>query len=474
MPAINLCLTLHEPYQLRRYTVFDLGENDIYEDDDKNCNRMVQHARACYLPLCDLLLKLIRRHEGAFKVSLAVSGTTLDLFEQYVPEAMDGLKALADTGCVEFIGETQYHTFAHFYAHEEFARQVKEHAARIKELFGKKPTTFLNAELIYNNDLSVLLSRLGFKAALSEGVDQILGWRSANYAYAPISAPDMRLFLRNRSLSEDVYRRFSDRSWSEWPLTAEKYAGWCAALEGKADILNIFWGARAFGLLNPAETGVFAFLEALPKALLDRGCTFITPREACRRLPVRDTIDVPQAISRDANAADLSAWLGNNTQKDAVHALYDLSDRMAKIRNPEMLRDFGRLQTTDHFLNMSTKWFTQTLADRPNPFESPYDAYIVYMNVLADFSLRLAAVEKAASESAGRKTARKTAAKTPSAKAQTQKTKAPGATKSAPSAATSTKRGKAAAGEAGRDSAKKPGKTAGSRAKSAKKAKDED
>ena len=140
----------------------------MYEDDDKNCNRMVQHARACYLPLCDLLLKLIRRHEGAFKVSLAVSGTTLDLFEQYVPEAMDGLKALADTGCVEFIGETQYHTFAHFYAHEEFARQVKEHAARIKELFGKKPTTFLNAELIYNNDLSVLLSRLGFKAALSE------------------------------------------------------------------------------------------------------------------------------------------------------------------------------------------------------------------------------------------------------------------------------------------------------------------
>ncbi|MCR5562362.1 MAG: alpha-amylase [Desulfovibrio sp.] len=474
MPAINLCLTLHEPYQLRRYTVFDLGENDIYEDDDKNCNRMVQHARACYLPLSALLLKLIRRHEGAFKVSLAVSGTTLDLFDQYVPEALDGLKALADTDCVEFIGETQYHPLAHFYAPDEFARQVKEHSARIKDLFGKKPTTFLNAELIYNNDLSVLLSRLGFKAALSEGVDQILGWRSANYAYAPISAPDMRLFLRNRSLSEDVHRRFSDRSWSEWPLTAEKYADWCAALDGKADILNIFWGARAFGLLNPAETGVFAFLEALPKAMLDRGCTFITPREACRRLPARDTIDVPQAISRDANAADLSAWLGNNTQKDAVHALYDLSNRMAKIKNPEMLRDFGRLQTTDHFLNMSTKWFTQKLAYRPNPFESPYDAYIVYMNVLADFSLRLAAVEKAASESAGKKTTRNASAKKSSAKAQPLKAKTQEAQKSASPAAKSQKPGKAASQEAGKTAAKNQGKTAGARRKSAKKAKDAD
>ena len=413
MPALCLCYEVHEPYRLRRYTVFDMGQNSVYEDDDRNCDALLLTARACYLPMNDLLLKLIRRYGKDFKVAFSISGTALDQFEQYAPEVVDSFKALADTGCVEFVAETGPHSLAFLYSRDEFDLQVKEHCARIKRLFGKKPVTFRNTEFFYNNDLPVALEKLGFKVVLAEGADHVLGWRSPNYVYRPVSTPNMSLLLRNISLSADIGLRFSDHGWNQWPLTAEKYADWCHSVADSAELINIFNDYHCFGLRHSGETGIFDFMEALPAAVLSRkDFRFTTPAEAVKKIEPVGEIDVPEFMSWDDEGRDLTAWLGNDMQKDAIHALYALAPRVRKVNAPDLTHDFERLQTSDHFRYISTKWFADFLSDRPNPFNSPYDAYITYMNVLADFEMRLTAAEEtlAATGAATKKTPR---AKTP-------------------------------------------------------------
>ena len=409
MPALCLCYEVHEPYRLRRYTVFDMGQNSVYEDDDRNCDALLLTARACYLPMNDLLLKLIRRYGKDFKVAFSISGTALDQFEQYAPEVVDSFKALADTGCVEFVAETGPHSLAFLYSRDEFDLQVKEHCARIKRLFGKKPVTFRNTEFFYNNDLPVALEKLGFKVVLAEGADHVLGWRSPNYVYRPVSTPNMSLLLRNISLSADIGLRFSDHGWNQWPLTAEKYAGWCHSVADSAELINIFNDYHCFGLRHSGETGIFDFMEALPAAVLSRkDFRFTTPAEAVKKIEPVGEIDVPEFMSWDDEGRDLTAWLGNDMQKDAIHALYALAPRVRKVNAPDLTHDFERLQTSDHFRYISTKWFADFLSDRPNPFNSPYDAYITYMTVLADFEMRLTAAEEtlAATGAATKKTPR--------------------------------------------------------------------
>ncbi len=409
MPALCLCYEVHEPYRLRRYTVFDMGQNSVYEDDDRNCDALLLTARACYLPMNDLLLKLIRRYGKDFKVAFSISGTALDQFEQYAPEVVDSFKALADTGCVEFVAETGPHSLAFLYSRDEFDLQVKEHCARIKRLFGKKPVTFRNTEFFYNNDLPVALEKLGFKVVLAEGADHVLGWRSPNYVYRPVSTPNMSLLLRNISLSADIGLRFSDHGWNQWPLTAEKYAGWCHSVADSAELINIFNDYHCFGLRHSGETGIFDFMEALPAAVLSRkDFRFTTPAEAVKKIEPVGEIDVPEFMSWDDEGRDLTAWLGNDMQKDAIHALYALAPRVRKVNAPDLTHDLERLQTSDHFRYISTKWFADFLSDRPNPFNSPYDAYITYMNVLADFEMRLTAAEEtlAATGAATKKTPR--------------------------------------------------------------------
>ena len=409
MPALCLCYEVHEPYRLRRYTVFDMGQNSVYEDDDRNCDALLLTARACYLPMNDLLLKLIRRYGKDFKVAFSISGTALDQFEQYAPEVVDSFKALADTGCVEFVAETGPHSLAFLYSRDEFDLQVKEHCARIKRLFGKKPVTFRNTEFFYNNDLPVALEKLGFKVVLAEGADHVLGWRSPNYVYRPVSTPNMSLLLRNISLSADIGLRFSDHGWNQLPLTAEKYSGWCHSVADSAELINIFNDYHCFGLRHSGETGIFDFMEALPAAVLSRkDFRFTTPAEAVKKIEPVGEIDVPEFMSWDDEGRDLTAWLGNDMQKDAIHALYALAPRVRKVNAPDLTHDFERLQTSDHFRYISTKWFADFLSDRPNPFNSPYDAYITYMNVLADFEMRLTAAEEtlAATGAATKKTPR--------------------------------------------------------------------
>ena len=396
MPALCLCFTIHEPYQLRRYTVFDMGQSSVYADDDRNCEAVLRASRLCYLPACEMLLKLVRRFEGAFVVSLCVSGTALDLFEQYAPEVTESLCALAATGCVEFVAETSAHSLAFLYSREEFDRQVKAQSARIKSLFGKKPTAFMHTECVFNNDLAAALQQHGFKTALAQGTDHVLGWRSPNWVYRPVSAPKMQLLLRNATLSDDLSLRFGDRTWSGWPLTADKYASWLHSLADAADIINIYNDIHMFGLRHAPDTGILDFIAALPAALLaDSRFSFVTPSSLPAKLKPAGEVDVPQFMSWEDNGNDLTSWLGNDMQKDAIHALYGLAARVRACGDKMLLHDYARLQTADHFRYMSTRWFSGPRNDRPNPFDSPYDAYITYMNVLADFELRLDAAELA-------------------------------------------------------------------------------
>lgn len=423
MPALCLCYEVHEPYRLRRYTVFDMGQNSVYEDDDRNCDILLHTARTCYLPMNDLVLKLIRRFGKDFRITYCISGTALDQFEQYAPEVIESFQALAETGNVEFAAETAAHSLAFLYSREEFIRQTEEHAKRVKKLFGKKPTTYRNAELVYNNDMASCLHELGFKTVLAEGAEHVLGWRSANYVYTPINLPEMRLLMRNVPLSVDIGRRFNDQSWDQWPLTADKYASWVHS-QVDAEVINIFNDYHVFGLRNPAESGIFAFMEALPEAILaDSNFSFATCSEVSKKLKPVGEVDVPEFMSWDAEGRDLTAWLGNDMQKDAIHDIYKLTDRVRALDMPDLSRDFERLQTADHFHNMSTKWFTVFAPDRPNPFPSPYDAYITYMNVLADFEMRVSAAEaeEQMEEHATKRKSAKSAAKSLSKKSEDTK-----------------------------------------------------
>ena len=395
MPAVNLCYVVHEPYRLRHYTVFDMGQSHVYEDDDRNCDILLHTARVCYLPMNDLMLRLIRRYGKDFRFTLCISGTALDQFEQYAPEVLESFQALAETGCVEFAGETAPHSFAFLYSRDEFIYQTETHARRIKQLFGKKPTTFRNAEMVYNNDMAQALESLGFKTVLAEGAEHVLGWRSANFVYSPANVPSMRLLLRNAPLSADVGRRFDDKSWDQWPLLAGVYASWIHNM-ADAEVINIYNDYHIFGLRYGADTGIFDFMDALPGEILrNPDFYFHTPAEIAKKFKPAAEIDVPEFMSWDSDGRDLNAWLGSDMQKDAIHSIYALTDRVRALDDADLRRNFERLQSTDHFHNMSTKWFSSFVPDRANPFPSPYDAYITYMNVVGDMELRVKAMEAA-------------------------------------------------------------------------------
>ncbi len=398
MPSVCFYFQVHQPYRLRRYTVFDLGQNSLYENDDLNCDTLLRVARASYLPMNDLLLKLFRRHGRRFKVGFSISGTALDQFEQYAPELIDSFKALADTGCVEFLGETYGHSLAFLYSRDEFARQVEQHATRIRELFGQTPRVFRNTELIYDNNLAKTVEDMGYTAILAEGADHVLGWRSPNFVYQPSNCLKLKLLLRNYGLSDDISFRFEDRQWSEWPLTADTFAGWCHSVNGAGETINLFMDYETFGEHHRADTGIFQFMEALPDAVLAHpDFVFRTPGEVSDACPPVAKIDVPQFMSWADAERDLTAWLGNDMQKDAIHALYALETQVAATDNAELRESWTRLQTSDHFYYMCTKWFADADVHKYfNPFGSPYDAYIAYMNVLADFELRVRAAAPAA------------------------------------------------------------------------------
>ena len=387
--SICLYFQVHQPTRLRLYRFFDIGKDSHYYDDFANRTILRRIAQKCYIPMNGILLDAIRRHKGEFKVAFSISGSALEQFERYAPELIDSFRALSDTGCVEFLSETYYHSLASLASPAEFKHQVEKHRFLVEKLFGVVPVTFRNTELIYSDAIGSMVYDLGFKTMLTEGARHIMGWQSPNYLYSCDIQDKLNILLRNYSLSDDIAFRFSNREWSEWPLTAEKYANWLAAAEG--DIVNLFMDYETFGEHQNADSGIMDFMKFLPDVILsDRRFDFVTPAEASERYKPVGSLSVPETISWADEERDVSAWLGNELQQDAYNKLYGLTEKLSILNDPVLWSDFGHLQESDHLYYMSTKFFSDgEVHKRFNPYDTPYEAFINYMNVLSDFIIRV-------------------------------------------------------------------------------------
>ena len=391
MKTICLNFQIHQPFRYRKYRFFDIGNDSYYYDDYANETIMRKIADNSYLPANNILLKQIKKFKGKFKVSFSISGVALDQFRLYTPEVIDSFKDLADTGCVEFLSGTYANSLVSLADAELFAKQVKAHDDLIEKWFNQKPTVFRNTELIYSDELGDLIYRMGFETVITEGAKHILGWKSPNYLYCNALNPRQKVLMRNTRLSDDISFRFSNSSWSEYPLTATKVAGWLVDLPKKEEVVNIFLNYETFGEIQKKHTGIFSFLENLPEIILkSKELSFSTPSEAVKTLQPVSAIHVMHPISWADEERDLSAWLGNELQKDAFKHLYELRERVKKCTDPLIQKDWLYLQSNDHLYYMSTKFFSDGEVHKFfNPYSNPYEAFINYMNVLSDFTLRL-------------------------------------------------------------------------------------
>ncbi len=387
--SVCLYFQVHQPTRLRLYRFFDIGKDSHYYDDFADRTILKRVAQKCYLPMNQLLLDVIKQQKGAFKVAFSLSGSVLEQFERYAPEVIDSFRALADTGCVEFLAETYYHSLASLASEAEFSHQVLKHKAQVEQLFGQTPKVFRNTELIYSDSIGKQVYQLGFKTMLTEGARHIMGWKSPDYVYSCAEQPKLKLLLRNYSLSDDIAFRFSNKSWKDWPLTAEKYLSWLKQSEG--EIINLFMDYETFGEHQAASSGIFDFMRYLPEAITQDGTfEFVTPSQAARKHKAVAPIDVPQTISWADEERDVTAWLGNELQQDAFNKLYAQTEKLSILNNPTLWEDFGHLQESDHFYYMCTKFFSDGEVHKYfNPYDTPYEAFINYMNVLSDFIIRV-------------------------------------------------------------------------------------
>ena len=379
---------VHQPSRLRLYRFFDIGKDSHYYDQFANRTIFRRVAQNCYQPMNDILLQAIKRNKGKFKVAFSISGSALEQFERFAPELLDSFRELAATGCVEFLSETYYHSLASLRSPAEFKLQVNKHKEQIEKLFGVTPKAFRNTELIYSDEIGSMVSEMGFKTMLTEGARHIMGWKSPNHIYTNDLDPKLKLLLRNYPLSDDIAFRFSNKGWNEWPLTAEKYVGWLNQADG--EIVNLFMDYETFGEHQSESTGIFDFMSHLPEAVLAGGLQFVTPSEASSKLKPVDALSVPEPISWADEERDLSAWLGNELQQDAFNKLYSLTEKLSIIDDGTLWADFGHLQESDHLYYMCTKFFSDgEIHQRFNPYDTPYEAFINYMNVLSDFIIRV-------------------------------------------------------------------------------------
>jgi alpha-amylase len=388
MIPVCLYFQVHQPYRLRRYNYFDVGREHRYFDERQNAELLLRVAEKCYRPATAMLERLLERHPR-FAVAFSLSGCLLEQLHDWAPDVRDAFARLAGTGRVEFLAETSHHSLAWLGSPEEFASQVELHRDRIAEAFGQTPRVFRNTELIYSDALAVWLEERGFAGVLADGVEALLQDRSAQHLYQAPTPGGLPLLLRDYRLSDDIAFRFSNRRWSEWPLTAEKYDRWLSKLPG--EILSLFMDFETFGEHQWKETGIFEFFEGwVDRFLSHRGATFWTPSQAIERLPRREILTTPRTISWADESRDLSAWQGNDLQKDALKRLVVLEARVKAAASDELLRDFRRLSTSDHFYYMATKSFGDADVHAYfSPYESPYEAYIAYMHVLSDLERRL-------------------------------------------------------------------------------------
>ena len=400
MCSVCFYFQVHQPTRLKKMRIFDIGQNHDYFQDEANLNLSNQKilekvANKCYLPANELLLKLLKKH-SRFKISFSLSGVLLEQLEKYCPRALESFQKLIKTGRAEVLDETYYHSLAFIYSKPEFKHQVKKHREKIRDLFSKKPAVFRNTELIYNNDLAKEVEDLGYRGILIEGADHILKGQSPNFLRRAKGTKNLKVLLKNYQLSDDIAFRFSEKSWPEFPLTPRKFAAWISANNQNNDIINLFMDYETFGEHQWKENGIFEFLSNLPYEILkDQNNDFATPSEALDRYSHIGEVDAESFVSWADTERDLSAWLDNSMQKEAIKHLYGLEQKVLESDDDKLIEDWRKLQTSDHFYYMCTKWFADGDVHKYfNPYESPYEAFINYMNTLADLKLRLKKIKK--------------------------------------------------------------------------------
>jgi alpha-amylase len=394
--GITLYLHVHQPYRVREYSVFETSVyHNYFIDTDVNSHRSNEQifhkvADKSYRPMNALLEKLLATHPE-FKVSLSITGTFIEQAEQWAPDVLESFKRLVETGRVEIVAETYYHSLAFFYSRTEFERQVEMHKAKIKELFGVETNVFRNTELAYNDQLAKWADDYGFKGILAEGWDPILDWRSPNFVYKPEGTENIALLLKNYRLSDDLAFRFSNQSWSEWPLTVDTYTQWIEASIKDQPLINLFMDYETFGEHQWQDTGIFDFFsEFVGKWLSNENNTFYTTSEAIKAHAPAGVISMPETVTWADAERDLTAWVGNSMQHEAMKHVYSLEDDIIRTNDTELIADWRKLQTSDHAYYMCTKWFTDgDVHAYFSPYDSPYDAFLYYINAIRDVRWRL-------------------------------------------------------------------------------------
>ncbi|MDN5200210.1 glycoside hydrolase family 57 protein [Fulvivirgaceae bacterium BMA10] len=391
MASVCFYFQVHQPFRIKPYSFFEIGEINNYEFEQQNIDILNGVSERCYLPTNELLLHLIEKSKGGFKIAFSISGTALEQFEKYRPDVLESFQKLAATGCVEFLAETYYHSLSFNFSINQFKHEVSKHRLKIERLFKQVPRVFRNTELIYNNDVAKVVEDMGFSGILCEGVDWFLNGASPNFLYSPPNAEHIKCFLKNHKLSDDIAFRFSNEAWNQFPLTAPKFSNWLGDLQNHSDIINLFMDYETFGEHQHAESGIFNFLSCLPEEILKHEWLDTkTPSEILTHFESKGIYDVESFTSWADLERDLSAWMGNNLQRDALNRLYELGKSISLIKNKALYDTWCKLQTSDHFYYMCTK----SLADGDvhqyfSSFDSPYDAYIYYMNLLKDLELTI-------------------------------------------------------------------------------------
>lgn len=391
MRSICFYFQVHQPFRLRTYRFFDIGEKHNYYDDLNNRLILRRVADKCYIPTNQVMYDLIMKYGDKFKISYSISGVALEQFELYAPDVLESFKKLASTGSVEFLAETYSHSLSALKSKEEFKNQVDKQIEKVKEHFGQTPVTFRNTELIYSDHIGEMVADMGFDLMLTEGAKHVLSWKSPNYMYCNAINPKLKLLLKNFQLSDDIAFRFSQRSWEEWPLTTEKFVGWLNNIDPKQEVVNLFMDYETFGEHQWPETGIFDFLRALPERVFkETNVSFNTPSELGKQMQPVSAIHVPNPVSWADEERDLTAWLGNDLQDEAFDKLYYYENKIKHCSDEQIQRDWNLLQTSDHFYYMCTKWFSDGDVHKYfNPYGSPYEAFINYMNILSDFIIRV-------------------------------------------------------------------------------------
>ena len=403
MRTICLYLHIHQPVRYREYSIFDVGNNHNYYNDDyygRQSNERIFHkvAEKSYRPMLNLLERNIHQHKD-FKVSLSITGTWLDQAERWGSDLIEQIHRMVRTGQVEIVGETYYHSLSFFDNRDEFNAQVKLHADKIKHVFGVTPRVFRNTELAYNDELASWADQQGYLGIRAEGWDKILGWRSPNYVYRPAGCKNLKLLLKNYRLSDDIAFRFSNRGWSEWPLTVPKYQQWLNNDCLRGPLINLFMDFETFGEHQWADTGIFNFMDTLiPSWLGEYDNKFVTVSEACNLMPPADEISMPETVTWADTERDLSAWASNSMQYSAMKDLYAMRDRILATNDMSLISDWRYMTTSDHPYSMCTKyWNDGDVHAYFSAYASPYESFMYFENVLRDLEYRLENIENSTS-----------------------------------------------------------------------------